>query len=116
MSTNNCPPTQHTGVEQLSNKFDKISGKAVAIGVSILIGLFSMMYSDMKSRVDSLETQASFLYQDKLSRSEFKAELRDLKNDMLISKKDTDAKIDNMRQDVLDRINMLIEYNKSNQQ
>lgn len=114
MSNNDCSTKhQYNKNDALSQKFDKVSGKAVAIGVSVLLGLLSILYTDVKSRLDALEIQSSFLHQDKLSRSEFKSEMRDLRDDMLISKKDTDNKIDAVRNDIIDRINMVLEVSRN---
>lgn len=116
MSENkNCTPIpkHNSRLNALSNKFEQISGKTITIGISILIALMSMLYTDMKDRVGKMEERVTFLYNDKLSRGEFMDTMRDLKEEMLISRKDTDRQLQLMRSEILERIDLMIQYSRN---
>ncbi|HLS54191.1 MAG TPA: hypothetical protein VK031_09470 [Tissierellaceae bacterium] len=114
MSENNCSTTSaaKSRVHDLSNKFDKISGKVVTIGVSVLIALMSMLYTDMKDRVNKMEERVTFLYNDKLSRSEFLDTMREIKEDMLLSRKETDKQIQSVKTEIIERLDLILQYNR----
>lgn len=87
--------------------------KVVAVVVSLIFSFIGMLYSDMKTRISVLEDRVSFLYQDKLSRSEFKEEFKVLREEITASRRDSAERIDATRTDIVERINMLIDYNNN---
>lgn len=87
--------------------------KVVAVAMSLVFSFVGMLYSDMKTRISVLEDRVSFLYQDKLSRSEFKEEFKGLREEIAASRADSAARLDATRTDIVERINMLIDYNNN---
>lgn len=96
----------------LKERFEKVSSKAVTIGASILIALISVVYSDMRDRVAKVEERVSFLYNDKVSRSEFLDTLKELKSEMVLNRQETDRQIQSVKTEIIDRLDLIIRFNK----
>lgn len=94
--------------EVLNDKISKISGKILTVVFSVIVAIVSMMYNDAKTRITTLEDRVSFLYQDKVSRAEFKEEMNQLRLQNEGMKSDILTRQESMKSDILARLDLLI--------
>lgn len=79
------------GTESVWNKLvQKFSVWLLGITIAIL----GFMYTDMRTRVTTLEDRVSFLYQDKISRAEFREEIGQVRLQLEGTKSDILSRID----------------------
>lgn len=91
----------------LNKRLTQISGKVIAIAVSIFISIGAVLYNDFNSRIGVLENRVSGLVYDKVSRSELKEDLHQLRLQNEANKLDIIARQEAMKEDILDRLQML---------
>lgn len=98
----------------MSDKFEawwqEMQGKIVGTTIAIILSIGGMLYSDTRQDIKSLEERVAFLYVDKVSRQELKEELNQLRMQNDANKSDIIARQDILRNDVLQRIDMLSTY------
>lgn len=94
--------------ENKESKLDSIIFKISAGAIALLISIASVQYVDMKQRTTILEDRVSFLYQDKVSRAEFREEMNQLRQQNDANKSDIVARIESQKSDVLARIDLII--------
>lgn len=90
----------------------KISGKVLTIIAGLLISIGTMAYSNINTRITTLEDRVSFLYQDKLSRSEFSERMNQIQKQNEALKADIIARQDNMKDDILSRLDLILKAQK----
>lgn len=86
----------------------KVSGKIVVGLATLIFTIAGIMYSDAKQRITMLEERVSFLYQDKVSRAEFREEMAQLRMQNDANKSDIIARQESTKSDILARIELLI--------
>jgi hypothetical protein len=92
--------------------WEKTQDKIIAGTIAIILGIGAMIYTDMKQRVYILEDKVAFLYNDKVSKAEFKEEMTQLRLQNDANKSDIIARQDALKNDILQRMDMLNEYLK----
>lgn len=95
----------------VNEKFEKVSGKVISVGVSVFIGIMGMLYSDMKNRVDVIEGRIAHLYQEKISREEVRQQFVEIKKEMADGRAEQIRLMNSMRQDMIDRLDIILRYN-----
>lgn len=90
----------------VDKKFNHIYGKIIAVGLSLTLSLGGFLYSDMKARLNVVEEKVSFLYQDKVSRAEFREEMNQLRTQNEANKSDILARTESTKQDILARLDL----------
>lgn len=85
--------------------------------LSLLIVIAYFSFNDLKERQARQEEKISYLYQDKVSRAEFREEINNMrfqiegtKTDILARQADVIARQDTMKSDILARIDLLIPH------
>ena len=104
--------TNSSSNNDFNNWWEHTSGKIIAGAVAIILSIGTMMYTDTKQRVTLLEDKVSFLYQDKVSRAEFREEMAQLRLQNDANKSDIIARQDALKSDVLQRIDMILDQMK----
>lgn len=94
----------------VDEKLFGISSKILAGLLAIIFSVGGIMYTDSKQRMTTLEDRVSFLYQDKVSRAEFREEMQTLRMQNDANKSDIIARQDSLKSDVLARIDLLIPH------
>lgn len=94
----------------VDKKFNAIAGKIIAVGLSVLLTVGGVMYSDMKARLNVLEERVSFLYQDKVSRAEFREEMNQLRTQNEANKTDILSRQESMKLDILARLDLYFKH------
>lgn len=87
-----------------------ISSKVLAGLLAVIFSVGGIMYNDSKQRITTLEDKVSFLYQDKVSRAEFREEMAQLRIQNDANKSDIIARQESLKSDVLARIDLLIPH------
>lgn len=100
-------PTQSESI--FNEKFSNITTKVLLGAITVIFTIAGMMYSDVKQRTDALEDRVSFLYQDKISRDEFRMEFIELKKEMASSRMETNAKVEAMKREIIERIDLFMQ-------
>lgn len=90
----------------VDKKFNSIYGKIIAVAVSLALSIGGFMYNDLKSRTAVLEEKVSFLYQDKVSRAEFREEMNQLRMQNDANKADILSRQETTKQDILARMDL----------
>lgn len=114
-----CPDKATATSETLktvNDKFEKISGKVISVGVSVFIAIMGMLYSDIKSRVETIEGRITHLYQDKISREEVRQQFIEIKKEMAEGRAEQVRLMNSMRQDMIDRLDLIVRYRLSNEE
>ena len=92
--------------ETIDKKFNNIYGKIIGVAVSLALTIGGFMYSDMKARVTVLEEKVSFLYQDKVSRAEFREEMNQIRMQNEANKTDILSRQESTKSDILARMDL----------
>lgn len=92
--------------DTVDRKFNTIYGKIIGVGLSLILTVGGIMYSDMKARVTVLEEKVSFLYQDKVSRAEFKEEMNQIRMQNEANKTDILSRQESTKSDILARMDL----------
>ena len=108
MPENKCETNNNKATNVFNEMLNKISGKIIATVASVLIGIAGMLYSDMNTRIKTSEDRISQLYQEKLSKEEFKSEMKEFRNSISADKADPIARIETTRQDILSRLDLIL--------
>lgn len=87
-----------------------ISSKILAGLLTIIFTVGGIMYTDSKQRITTLEDKVSFLYQDKVSRAEFREEMSQIRIQNDANKSDIIARQESMKSDIIARINLLVPH------
>lgn len=82
--------------------------KMIAFTVAGMLTLSGMIYTDMKAKVDVLDERVNILFQEKVSRKEFKEEMSILHSRMEGSNRDLMSRQDEMKADILARLDLII--------
>lgn len=90
-----------------SDKYNKLIGKVASWAVAVVICVAGVMYTDAKQRITTLEDRVSFLYQDKVSRAEFREEMGQVRLQIEATKSDILARQETSKADILARIDLL---------
>lgn len=93
--------------EILNKKLVHISGKILAVVVTIFLSIGAMLYNDNKNRINVLETRVSSLVYDKVSRTELREDLQQLRLQNEANKIDIIARQESMKKDILDRLKFI---------
>lgn len=93
--------------ERINILVSRWSGKVITVAVTIIISIMSMLYTDMKTRVGSLEERTTFILQDKVSRAEFKDEMTQMRLQIEGIKTDIITRQQSMKKDILDRLDLM---------
>lgn len=93
----------------LNRKLVGISSKVIAIAATVLMSLATMLYNDNKNRIEILEGRVSALVYDKVSRSELREDLHQLRMQNEANKADIIARQESMKRDILDRLKLVTE-------
>lgn len=91
----------------IDEKLFGISSKILAGLLTIIFTVGGIMYSDSKQRITILEDKVSFLYQDKISRTEFQNEMKEFRRQNDINKSDILERQENTKLDILARIDLI---------
>ena len=91
----------------LNRKLVNISGKIMAVVVTVFMSLGAMMYNDNKNKISVLEERVSNLVYDKVSRSELREDLQQLRLQNEANKADIISRQESMKKDILDRLRLL---------
>lgn len=91
----------------LNSKLNHISGKVLAVLFTILLSISAMLYSDGTNRITILEDRVSNLVYDKVSRSELKDDLNQLRLQNERNKSDILARQESMKEDILARLELM---------
>lgn len=94
--------------ETKESKLDSIIFKFCAGAIALVISFGGVQYMEIKQRTTILEDRVSFLYQDKVSRAEFREEMNQLRQQNDANKSDIVARIESQKSDVLARIDLII--------
>lgn len=103
----------------VEDRFNAFIGKGLTILLAIVVAVAGMAYKDIITRQSQIEDKVSFLYQDKVSRAEFREEMTQLrvqndatKSEMLaqmrIANGDIISRMDSQKADILSRLDFLI--------
>ena len=95
---------------EATDKLNTWIGKVATFAIALLFTVGGIMYNDMKTRTAALEERVSFLFQDKVSRAEFKEEMTQLRIQNEANKTDILARQETMKSDILARIDLLVPY------
>lgn len=93
-------------------KISKIINKVAVGAITIIFTISGIMYSDAKQRITMLEERVSFLYQDKVSRAEFREEMSQLRLQNDANKSDIISRQESLKSDILARIDLIIPHIK----
>lgn len=105
--------TSQNTMRVVNEKFEKVSGKVISVGVSVFIAIMGMLYSDMKTRVETIEGRITHLYQDKISREEVRQQFVEIKKEMSEGRAEQMRNMNALRQDILDRLDYLFKFKDS---
>lgn len=93
-----------------TEKLNNWVGKVASFAIAVVVGIAGIMYNDIKQRTTTLEERVSFLYQDKVSRAEFREEMIQLRQQNDANKTDIIARQETMKSDILARFDLLIPH------
>lgn len=91
-----------------TDKLNKLIGKVATFAITVLVTIAGIMYTDAKQRITTLEERVSFLFQDKVSRAEFREEMGQVRIQLEATKSDIIARQETMKSDILARFDLLI--------
>ena len=91
-----------------SRKLNKIIGYVATFCVTLVFSLAASMYNDLKTRTNTLEERVSYLYTDKVSRSELNEAIQQLRMQNEANKADIINQQRLLRDDILGRISILM--------
>ena len=91
-----------------SRKLNKIIGYVATFCVTLVFSLAASMYNDLKTRTNTLEERVSYLYTDKVSRSELNEAIQQLRMQNEANKADIINQQRLVRDDILGRISILM--------
>lgn len=96
-----------------NEKWAQLSSKVLIGAVSVIFAVVGMMYSEVKQRLYALEEKVSYLQVDKISREEFKLEFIELRKELAENRADSALRDENMKREIIDRINLLMKIAQS---
>jgi len=99
----------------VGDTLNKISGKVLTIVAGLLISIGTMAYTDINTRLSSLEEKASFLFQDKISRGEFVEQMNQIRRQNDAMKSDILARQEGMKSDILSRLDLILKMQQKGQ-
>lgn len=88
----------------------KIITTIAAYATAIVIGFGLWSYNDTKDRIKGIEERVSFLYQDKVSRAEFREEMTQMRLQIEATKSDIIARQEATKSDILARLDLMIPH------
>ena len=99
----------------INSTLTKISGKVLTIVAGLLISIGTMAYTNINTRLTSLEEKTSFLFQDKISRGEFVEQMNQIRRQNEAMKSDIISRQDGMKSDVLSRLDLILKMQRKGQ-
>lgn len=85
--------------EKANDKINRWTERLIALLITIIICVVSTMYYEQRRRIETLETNVSFLYQDKVSKADLREEIERIR-----------IQNDANKSDIISRIDFLIRY------
>lgn len=90
----------------------KIVLTVAAYAVAAVMGMSWYNTTESKDRIKALEERVSFLYQDKVSRAEFREEMTQVRLQIEATKSDIVSRQDSMKFDILGRLDLILNKGK----
>jgi hypothetical protein len=88
----------------------KIITTIAAYSVVAIVGIAWWSYNDTNDRIRGIEERVSFLYQDKVSRAEFREEMTQMRLQIEGTKSDIIARQEATKTDILARLDLIIPH------
>lgn len=95
-------------MEKINGVLNNIYTKILAFAVTAILTLTGMLYKDTRDKIDMLEGRVAVLFQDKVSRAEFKEELNQLRLQNESNKIDIINRQESVKNDILARIDFIM--------
>lgn len=89
-------------------RLQKIIMTVAGYAIAVIMGVAWFNYTDTKDRLKDIESKVSFLYQDKVSRAEFREEMTQVRLQIEATKSDIVARQDSMKFDILGRLDLMM--------
>lgn len=104
--------TSESAGKAIGDTLNKISGKVLTIVAGLLISIGTMAYTNIDTRISTLEEKTSYLFQDKISRGEFIQSLNQIRVQNDAMKADILARQEGMKSDILSRLDLILKIQK----
>jgi hypothetical protein len=101
---------QENKVESKPDRLQRIITIIAGYAIAIILAVSWYNYTDTKDRIRGIEERVSFLYQDKVSRAEFREEMTQMRLQIEATKTDIIAIQEATKSDILARIDLLIPH------
>jgi hypothetical protein len=101
---------QENKVESKPDRLQRIITIIAGYAIAIILAVSWYNYTDTKDRIRGIEERVSFLYQDKVSRAEFREEMTQMRLQIEATKTDIIARQEATKSDILARIDLLIPH------
>ena len=101
---------QEDKVESKPDRLQRIITIVAGYAIAIILAVSWYNYTDTKDRIRGIEERVSFLYQDKVSRAEFREEMTQMRLQIEATKTDIIARQEATKSDILARIDLLIPH------
>jgi hypothetical protein len=101
---------QEDKVESKPDRLQRIITIIAGYAIAIILVVSWYNYTDTKDRIRGIEERVSFLYQDKVSRAEFREEMTQMRLQVEATKTDIIARQESTKSDILARIDLLIPH------
>lgn len=101
-------------MEKLQTALNSIYGKILAFSVTAILTLTGWMYTDMKNKIDVLDSRVNILFQEKVSRSELKDELTRIMIQNDNNKTDILYRQQQMKEDIISRMEFFMKSMPNN--
>lgn len=99
--------TENKASPPQESKLSKIIQTVAAYAIAGIIIIFWNTGAESKDRIKVLEERVSFLYQDKVSRAEFREEMTQVRLQIEGTKTDIVTRQDSMKSDILGRLDLI---------
>ena len=102
----------HSATRKINHFVEKFAWWIVGIVVTML----TMVYNNTTDRIGNTEEKVAFLYQDKISRAEFREVTKELQIQAARDKKDILDQQKSMKSDILSRLDLILRVQSHKEQ
>lgn len=102
--------SQETKTPNAPDRLQKLITTFAGYSLAIILGISAWSYNDIKTRISGIEERVSFLFQDKVSRAEFREEMTQMRMQIEGTKTDIIARQESTKADILSRLDLLIPH------